>query len=295
MVDFADNRRQMPVIVKQRSWVGGVHDFVPRDMIPDNTAIRLENVETHMHGTVRRRGGLRLQYTHTATSTDQPLLLKAINTIRGVEPFQVAVYNTDAATSVVTIDQGPGGQRTVTVGPPWVFDQRTDVFPLLDRVYFTKEGLNPLYWENGATSLQEERATPGSSLTSIPKAMTGTYFQGRGWVGGNPAAPDLVYFSSALGTNGNAEAGRSPFTWDQDFQAFRMVTGRVEAIVPFRNAALVVFTDRGIETLEPNCCDILNTHRLTLNPNTGCVNRHTVQVCGEDIFFMDQEGHIRSL
>lgn len=284
----------MPVLVEQKTWVGGVHDFVPLNFIPDNAANRLENVETHMHGTVRRRGGTRVQYQHAASSTDAPILLKSVNTIRGANPLTVACYNTAVDASAITIDYGSGGgQVPVTSG--LVFDDTSDAFALLDRIYFTKAGKNPQYWEPGKTSTAEELATPGLTMTSIPPVTTGTFFQGRGWAGGDPTSGDLVYFSSALGTNGNAEAGRSPFTWDHEFQAFRMVTGKVTAIVPFRNAALMIFTDKGIETLEPNCCDILNTHRLTMNNTVGCVNRHTIQVCGEEIFFMDQEGHIRSL
>lgn len=294
MPDLADTRRQADEILRQETWVGGVQDFILRDKIRPESANRLENVETHIHGTARRRGGLRQQRQNTASSSDVSYLLKAISTVRGIDPFLVAMYNTAPNTSALVIDKGLQGYQQVTIPPELSWDQNSDAFAILDRVYFTKSGRDPYYWD-GTDALQQERATPGFPGTSIPPITTGVFFQGRAWAGGDPAKPDLVYFSSGLGTNGNGEAGRSPFTWDRDFQAFRMVTGRVSAIIPFRNQALIVFTDRGVESLEPNCCEILNTHRLTLNTNIGSPFRHTVQICGESIYFMDQEGHIRSL
>lgn len=282
-------------MVQQPTFVGGVRDFLPATQIPPNAAMRLENAEVHVHGTVRRRGGLRVQYQHTASSTDYPVLAKGFFGVRGANPLIVSMYNTAALTPKLTIDQGGANQLDVTVNAPFAFDERSDCFQLLDRIYFGHAGLDPLYWTPGVSALTHEKVTPGFPGTTIPPVTTGVYFQGRGWASGDPARPDLVYFSSVLGTDGNGEANSSPFTWDREFQSFRMVTGSVEAVIPFRNAALIVFTDRGIETIEPNPHNILQTYRLTLNRDIGCINRHTIAICGEDIFFMDQEGHVRSL
>jgi len=285
---------QEPIVIKQNTFVGGVQDFVPYHLIRDNAAARLENCEIHTHGTVRRRGGLRTWYQHDTNATLDPFLLKSFTGIRGIGPIQVACYRSGTDTKV-TIDQGGTSQQSYTMSAPSSFDQTGDIFKLLDRIYFGMAGQQPLYWESGAANLQQELAVPGFPGTTIPPVVTGVFFQGRGWAGGDPSAEDLVYFSNALGTSGDEEASRSPLIWDRVFQAFRMQTGRVRAIIPFRDIALVIFTDKGIEMLEPNCCEILETHRITLHWTTGCPFRQTIQVCGEDIFFMDQEGHIRSL
>ena len=295
MADYADTKRQSPLLIKQQTWVGGVQDFVPKNRIGPTAAARLENIETHIHGTVRRRGGLRAWYQHISSSTDLPLLQKSFHGIRATVPLLASIYNSAYLTPKVTIDYGGSNQQSVTVTAPFAFDERTDVFQLLDRLYFTYRGFAPQYWEPGAMQLLQERASPGFPDTTIPPVATGVYFQGRAWAGADPDKPDLVYFSSGLGTDGNGESNSSPFTWDRVFQAFRMETGNVEAIIPFRNDALIVFTDRGIETIEPNPNNILNSYRITLNRIIGCINRHTIQMCGEEIFFMDQDGHIRSL
>lgn len=288
--------KQEPITIKQNTFVGGVQDFLPSHLIRPTSALRLENCEIHVHGTVRRRGGMRSHYVHqtdAGSDTMEPWILKMFSGIRGIGPIQVAVWNINGAARI-TVDRGDTSQQEFDFLPTFSFDETGDVFKLLDRVYFGKAGQVPLYWEDGASALQQELAVPGFPGTTIPPVVTGVFFQGRGWAGGDPSAEDLVYFSNALGTGGNGEASRSPLTWNRDFQAFRM-DGRVRAIVPFRNTALVVFTDTTIEMLEPNCCEILNTYRLVLHRTTGCPFRQTIQICGEDIFFMDQEGHIRSL
>lgn len=286
---------QQPVVIKQNTFVGGVQDFMPANLVRDISAVRLENCEIHTHGTVRRRGGLRSWYQHATNATTlDPFLLKSFSGIRGIGPLQVAAYQTGTSFNV-TIDQGGASQQSYTMSGSFSFGAQGDIFKLLDRIYFGFAGQECLYWEQGAANLQQELAVPGFPGTTIPPVVTGIFFQGRGWAGGDPAAADLVYFSNALGTTGDEEASRAPLTWDRVFQAFRMETGNVQAILPFRNIALVVFTDHGIEIMEPNCCEILNTHRYTLHRTIGCPFRQTIQLAGEDLIFMDQEGHIRSL
>lgn len=288
----ANRREQEPGVLKQESFVGGVYDFLPRHLIPDNGMCLAENVEFHITGTVRRRGGLRRHQEHTAESTDHPLLLKSA-VIRQTAPFLVALYNVSPDESHVVIDQGLGDPIDMTLD--YALDDRADVIQLLDRIYVCQPGQPPSYWEAGSTTMLRERATPGFPGTTIPYIATGVYFQGLAYGAGDLAKPDLLYFSSGLGVDGNGEANGALFTWDKDFQAFRMQTGRIEAVTPFRQSGLIIFTDRGIESFEPNCCDPLQPHRFTLNMYTGCASKHTVQLAGEDIFFMDQEGHIRSL
>ena len=291
MPDSADSLRQGPFLVEQETFLGGVQDFLPRHKIPTNAANRLENCEVHIHGTVRRRGGLRVFNQHV-TGAFAPWLLKS-HIVRDKSPFLVSAYSDTATSSIVTIQDSAGAILNLT--SQYQLSEETDIVQLLDRIYVCHPGQSPLYWQPGMTALDRELASPGFPGTTIPQIATAVYFQGRAWAGGDLAKPDLVYFSSGLGTDGNGESNSSPFTWDRDFQAFRMVTGRVVAIVPFRNTALIVFTDRGIESLEPNCCEILETHRLTLNLDTGCGSKHTVAHAGEEIYFMDHEGHIRSL
>lgn len=285
---------QQPIIIKQNTFVGGVQDYMPYHLVRDISAVRLENCEIHTHGTVRRRGGLRSWYQHATSSDLEPFLLKSFSGIRGLGPLTVAAYRTGTSFNV-TIDQGGSSQQSYTMSGSFSFGPEGDIFKLLDRVYFGFPGQECLYWEQGAGNLQQELAVPGFPGTTIPPVVTGLFFQGRGWAGGDPAAADLVYFSNALGSTGDEEASRAPLTWNREFQAFRMETGNVEAILPFRNIALVVFTDHGIEVMEPNCCEILETHRYTLHRTTGCPFPQTIQICGEDLFFMDQEGHLRSL
>jgi len=85
------------------------------------------------------------------------------------------------------------------------------------------------------------------------------------------------------------------FVWHEDFQAFRMATGRIVSLLPFRNDVILIFTNRGIELLEPDSCDVLESRRVTVSNVVGCGAAQSIQVVGEDVMFMDQEGNIRSV
>lgn len=301
MPDYADSGRQATFALRQETFLGGVHDFVAHHLIPQNAAVMLENCDIQGHGTVRRRGGLRIHRenfagTGTLANPSVPLLLKS-HVLRGRPPFLVGAYRANINTSRVIIDDGSGG--VLEMDATHTFSEEMDAVQLLDRIYFMQPGQPPLFWEPGEQVLKREVAGAGNAGTSIPYLSSATYYQGRAWGIGDLAKPDLVYFSSALQ---NAETSSVLFNWDKDFQAFRMLTGRTVAIQSFRNSSLIVFTDRGIEQLEPTqgetdsisqfmlCC-----YRTTLTDKIGCISKHTVRLCGEEIVFMDQEGHIRSL
>lgn len=85
------------------------------------------------------------------------------------------------------------------------------------------------------------------------------------------------------------------FLWDTEFQAFRTATGKITKILPYRDNALLIFTEHGIEVLEPDPFDVLSSVRNTFSLDIGSPFKNTVQVAGEDVYFMDQDGHLRSL
>jgi len=285
-----------PAAAFQPTFIGGVQDYLPKHMIDDNAAARLENIDVADHGTVRRRGGLRefSVYQAGVPAGSKMLLTKSIPANRDFTPLLVSMRVSELNDPTAVFDGGTGVIQITpsNEGTFLSFDDRLEIINILERIYFLQPGQPARYYEAGATRLKVEIPEAGEPQSTIPSVGTAAYFQARMWAGGDDAKPDLVWFSTALGST---EANASGFTWDQVAQSFRVVTGKVEKILGFRNVTLIVFTDHGIESIEPDACSILNSIRSTITDVIGCVNKHTVQVCGEDVLFMDQNGHIRSL
>lgn len=379
---MADSFREETVGMRQGTFLLGVMDFLPADLIPDNKSALLQNAEIHKTGAMRRRGGLKSPVTMAAlTGPGKPRLLR-MYVGKGHGPAKVAAVHDTEFTSKLAIEDGFGTLTTISV--PFALSDEAELVQILDRIYVLDPGHSPVYWQWGNVQANVD----GFGSTAFPQSGTAMFFRGRGWCSGDPANPDLVYFSLTLGaepyeeflnrtedeqiaavnTSGLSEenrtaartrvraavdlartrsrrdkrrlAGRergedqagfgdlgtdliligddfelalpelSPvletetqatpaafgmLVWNQTFQAFRMVTGRVQALIPFRNDAVLVFTDRGIEIIEPDPCDVLESRRLTVSTRIGSVSKQSIQTVGEDVIFQDQEGHVRSL
>lgn len=277
----------------QNSWLGGIVQFVPLDQLRENQAQSLQNAEIARTGAIRRRGGLRALITlHSAltlatsgtiaTFSRVPHLLRSFKP-HGAAPYLVGLF--DFAPSLAATENQLGSDE-VTDNVLWS-DNATTV-QLFDRLYTLNDGTAPKYWTPGAGVL----ATEGGGNIGMPSAKSAVYFRGRAWATGVPGREDLVFFSNVLGdTEGTAKA----FQWNQQVNSFRLSTGRGVALSPFRNLALIAFTDNGIETLEPDPQNIYFTMRLVASNRIGCGAQHSIQEAGQDLIFVDQEGNIRSL
>lgn len=278
---MADSTRENPNGIRQPIFLQGCHDFTPADLVPEAGARELRNCEIFNQGTIRRRGGLAEFVSLGTGHTDGPLFL-----LRFPEQFHdsalVALYNSAPATGKFTVLDAAGTQITMSV--PMDVDARTNLVKMLNRVYVLNANHIPLYWEYGNGSLLFERG----ATTGMPISVCATVFQGRAYAG----YKDLLYFSLALG---NTQVGTTEFTWDQQFQAFRLHTGDILQVLPFRNSSLLVFCRNGVEALEPNPCDILESNINVLSSTIGCGAAFSPQLIGEDVLFVDHLAHVRSL
>lgn len=293
---MTDTLREETIGVPQLTFIGGVQDFLAQHMTADNAAKKLQNIEVSNHGTVRRRGGMTLLNTYEESGATGQIRLAKSCRITNFKPFICSLYDLTSGDPIIVIDDGnDDGQlriRPSLVGSYYAFSDQCDIVPLFDRVYFLEPGERPLYWEPSLTNnLKHEVPNPGEPLTTMPNVGTVAYFQGHAWAGGDLAKPDLIYWSDALDS---AEGTTRQFDWNL-LQAFRTTTGGIQKIVAFRNVTLLIFCTHGVETIEPNPCNIVESARSTIVDSVGCSNKHTVVLCGEDAVWQDQHGHVRSL
>lgn len=292
---MADTTRETPVVSGQQSWLGGVDNYLQADLLGPTQSVELLNGEVFQRSTLRRRLGLQsLKVIDTAlTSSFRPVFLRAY-THPVIGPVLVSLVNRDAGTGRFVILDGSNSALSFTASHH--FSDEAEVTLFADRFYILDPGYIPEYWEPGATQL---RPDPGSA-TAMPQGSTGVYFRKRGYVAGVPGHPKALFFSLILGNvNADADLERTGqlsskiFDWHEQ-QSF-LFEHNIVALVPYHNLAIVVFGDRGIEIFEPDNCAILESTIQVASRHIGCGSKHTVVHCGEELLFMDQEGHVRSL
>jgi hypothetical protein len=150
-------------------------------------------------------------------------------------------------------------------------------------------GFAPHYWQWGKSVL-----TPDDG--KMPHVGALLYFRGRAWAGGDPVNPRLLYFSEGINsTSSTGEASTGGLTWDTENLAFLMQTGGIVALVPYQDFGIAVLTDRGLELMEVDQCNILNSVRNTISTTNGCTAPHSAQRVGEDLYYVDTSGHVYSV
>lgn len=128
----------------------------------------------------------------------------------------------------------------------------------------------------------------GVASTDAPfAANAGVYILNRVWL----LANTKLYWSSLLPT--------TPIgTFDQVVDTLTMSPNRGSrgvAIKAWKDSSLIVFFSDSIEELIINSVDPSNSVRNVIEPNYGCGSRDSIVVVGEDMYFIDQYGHYRSL
>lgn len=281
----------------QRLWTGGVEDFAPADLLAMDAAQAILNGQTFERPGLTRRLGLNQVAVAKSSlgSGFNPMFAGAF-TFRGKGERLCGLVNSASATSRLFVwDGGINGVLAVEDSRQW--SPEAELVLMADRLYVLDPSFDPVYWQFGNTLLTPD---PGGE-TAMPRASTGVFFKQRGYVGGHPSYPQTAFFSLLLGNvERDEEAEKSgsfgvkEFDWHLQ-QSFELETGRIVKIAPFHNMALVWFTTGGIEVFEPDPCNILTSTVTVASRNIGCGAKHSVQACGEDLLFVDREGHVRSL
>jgi hypothetical protein len=100
-----------------------------------------------------------------------------------------------------------------------------------------------------------------------------------------------VYWSDLLPTSPN-----EVFDQTVNFLTFSPNSGSSPiGLAPWRNTSLILFFDGSIEEMIVDSSDPLNSARNVIEPNFGCCSRASIVTVGDDLYFGDQWGHIRSL
>lgn len=278
----------------QRLWTGGADDFTPPDMLEMDASQALANCFTFDRPGLRRRLGLNqvaIAKSGLGSGYD-PIFAKAF-TFRGKGERLCGLVNAGAASSRFFVWDGNTVTGVLAIDDSRLWTPEAELVQFADRIYVLDPSQDPVYWEFGNTLLTPD---PGGE-TAMPRGVTGAYFKFRGYV----ANERTLFFSLLLGNIGrdpdlerSGSFGQKIFDWHPQ-QSFPIETGNAVKIAPFHNLMLVILTDGGIETFEPDPCSILDSATTVVSRNIGCGAKHSVQNCGEDLLFVDREGHVRGL
>ena len=293
---MADSSREDFGRVLQRGFLGGVDTRRQADLLAETQVVEARNADLS-RSTLRRRPGLSsvLTVTGSLAAEYQPVLMQTV-LLPGKGERLFGLVNVGNSSSKFFIYDG-SDSGALTYAGPGMFSEEGDLVLFGDRVYALDPNSPARYWKSGDVSMREDEA----GIRGTPHGTSGLFFQFRGYVVGDPGRPDLIYFSKLLGNaavNADEEQtgqrGDQTLVWHPE-QSFRLSTGNGVKLLPFRNSAIIILTDRGIESFEPNNCNPLDPTMLVLSRHFGCSSKHGARVVGEDIFFPDQVGHIRSL
>lgn len=282
----------------QHSWLGGVNSFVPAHLLGQDESVQLQNGDVFGSMTLRRRPGLNSFLTALSSLTHdyRPVWMGQF-TIPGKGPRLAILANRDANTSRLLISDG-NSSGVLTIPGLHIFGPDAECVVFADRLYvLDPTAPKPSYWRFGQAEMRYDEG----GTTGMPQATTGCYFQSRGYVAGDPNNRRALYYSLLLGNVDRSTSDEQTgdlsakiLDWHR-LQSVLMETGDIVKVVPFHNLAILVFTERGIETFEPNGCSILESVHTIASQNFGCASKHSVRVCGEDVLFVDQDFRVRSL
>lgn len=282
--------------IMQRGFLGGVDNRRQADLLAENQVVDARNGFI-LRSTLRRRPGCAAAKTIDSglTSGFYPVWLGML-TFPSKGNRLVALVNVNASSSKVVIWDAGGGDPIVLTGRT-LFSDEVEAVVFGERMYILDPTSQPLYWQFGNTQLEHDT----NGVRQTPQGSAGAFFQFRGYIVGDPTA-DLLKFSKLYGNEAvDADEERSgqgghpdPLVWHED-QAWRLSTGNGKRIIAWHNQMLVVFTDQGIETFEPNNCNALDPTMLQLTTNFGTKSPQSIRACGEDLLFVDLDGHVRSL
>lgn len=277
---MADTRRETFQVARQPVISGGVHRYQPIELLDEDQLAYALNLDPFAKGTMRRRGGLvswRIAGSGLTKVDARPRALGQFKA-RGHPTALVIISDTSGGNSVIAIDDGSAsGIKQYTA--PHRLSSDCEITQMLNRLYVIQPGQPPLSWEWGWS---EFRLEPG-----MPSCVSACYFQGRAWA----VNEDRLFYSDGIF---NLDPVTRSFVWHPDTQALDLPTGHAVKIVGHRNQRLLIWTDGGVEMRVPDPNFPFLTPLSILSDNVGCSANHTIVQVGENYFWQDQYGHLRS-
>lgn len=256
----------------------GVNNYLFAGNILDNQSVEQEDIDISKPGLRRKRDG----YALIANDTSDAAKCFVTNFRPDNASEELLMHTSNK------LYKWTGSGNWSSVGTfPWTNGDISS-FQADSRVYFVEQSNNVRSYD-GATITDE-----GNTNTDPPRGNVGAYMLGRAFISGNTSSPNKVWYSSI-----SAGTGLGSGSWDRtnNSHSFNIGAGsRIVAISPFRQTDLIVFAEHSIWALNVSPIGTPGSWTITnIHPNIGCKSRRSVAVVGNDLIFMDQYGHIRSL
>ena len=274
---MADSVREEVALQTSRDVSGGVNNFLFSGNIGENQSVAQKNMNIEKPGTRRKRDG----YISIANDTGDADKMRIFNFNPDAIAERLIGYTADQ------LYEWTGTGSWVSIGTALGTDGKMDAFQADNEIYFLLDGSNVQSWD-GSTLTDE-----GATASDPPQGSTGLYKFGRAFISGVSANPNLVYYS-----NQSTGAGLGAGAWltTQNVAIKGIGSGdRIVAIVPFRRADILVFTEKSIWNIDITDSTPSNWVVTEVHPKLGCGARDTVRVVGNDVIFMDQNGNFRTL
>lgn len=285
---------QYPSLVASGVNFGGINNQFDPQFIRDEEAVLLRNTDLDTPGIMKKRQGFKRAML-PATGVTYPIIgiydfkpddgnTQHVVTLSGGKIRYTTDANTSATPPLWTIGTG----TTFTIN-----DESDDVFMVQasNQLFIFNRGDPPRIFAHSGTN--RLTAVP-SSATDVPFGTSAEFMNQRLFVAGGEPFPNYVGYSDPILTTQFDFANNVKFDIGRD--------GRIVAIKKRRNNEMVVFLDNAIEVLQEDYADdsildfdITSWYRTVIEPNIGCGARDTVQMFGQDIFFLDDRGFVRRL
>lgn len=284
------------------TFLGGLNSFFPPHKVPDNSVVKAQNALILENGVVTRRPGLTQLGTNITvfTNRDRAYFLLAagygdqhkVYAILGRSSTQQATASAWDGTSWREPAVAAKGIDEVTAA--WVSES--------DAEYVVVSGGHTLTHSNALRILiVDSGVTPSSdAATQVP---TGTRYLvtagDRLWAGGRQRETSTSTFTADI---------RALLYWGEPYpnmntfnEALTNLIGTnagqaITGMAPYRSEFLFVGMESSCYLVDMgNHPNLFDQRITTVSADIGCGSNRTIANVGEDLFFMDQHGAIRSL
>lgn len=177
---------------------------------------------------------------------------------------------------------GSGNWTSVSTPFTLTDDLITDIVVANNRA-FMFNGTDNVYSYDGSTLTDE-----GNTSTDVPRGTHAIWAGNRLFVTGNASEPSIVWYSDSL----------APQTFNRTGNRLSINVGEnypIRGIVKFREFEILVFKTRGIYLVDISDATPSNWTITPLDIRFGCIAKRSIAQVGLDIWFLGNDGHIRSV
>lgn len=306
------NKPRRDVIIND--FAGGLNSYFPENRIADNSSAQMQNCLVNEDGVLTRRAGITKIGAESLTTDEKGSIVDLIVAGTGDKKKAYLLYReVETAEKAGNICSYDGGEEFLDEladasakiqdgNMCWVRElgELGDADTITERIYIAGSHPDTTSNEVGRVKITAKGGAP--ALASVFGYSAGnpnfpplnataiTNVQGRVWLGGiTDNLRHIVFYSKFLTAQ----------TWDRAINAvaFDSPSGQGSTgLAPYRDNMVFVGMEDACFLLAVGTASVqLDWAPIIISNDIGCGSHKTIANVGEDLFFMDQYGNIRSL